>query len=84
MGPRGFYDGFPGGGRQWVAGDGPYNANLVGDAGVAFLAVGVVLLLAAMWMDARLIQAAAVAAAVHVNRSRPSNPQLQTPAKERR
>jgi hypothetical protein len=135
--PRGFYDGFPGGGRRWVAGDGAYNAHLVGDAGVGFLAVGVVLLLAAIWMDARLIQAAAVAAAVHaaphllfhlrhpndslgsvdtwlsngglafgvlvalvvlvvvsrshdkaaartgVNRSRPSNPQLQTPAKER-
>ena len=48
-----------------MAGDGPYNAHLVGDAGVGFLAVGVVLALAAMWMDARLIQAAAVAAAVH-------------------
>lgn len=63
--PRGFYDGFPGGGRHWVAGDGPYNAHLVGDAGVGFLAVGIVLLLATMWMDARLIQAAAIAVAVH-------------------
>ena len=48
--PRGFYDGFPGAGRQWVAGDGPYNAHLVSDAGIGFLAVGVVLLLAAVWM----------------------------------
>lgn len=63
--PRGFYDGFPGGGRHWVAGDGPYNAHLVGDAGVGFLAVGVVVLLAAMWMDASLIRAAALAAVVH-------------------
>ena len=63
--PRGFYDSFPGGGRQWVACDGPYNAHLVGDAGVGFLAVGVVLLLAAVWMDVRVIQAAAVAAVVH-------------------
>lgn len=63
--PRGFYDGFPGGGRQWVAGDGPYNAHLVGDAGVGFLAVGVVLLLAAVWMDVRVIQAASAAAMVH-------------------
>ena len=63
--PRGFYDGFPGGGRHWVAGDGPYNAHLVGDAGVGFLAAGVVVLLAAMWMDASLIRAAALAAVVH-------------------
>ncbi|MDQ4068297.1 MAG: hypothetical protein M3203_02285 [Actinomycetota bacterium] len=53
--PRGFHDGFPGGGRQWVAGDGPYNAHLVADAGVGFLAVGVVLLLAAVWMATRLV-----------------------------
>jgi len=63
--PRGFYDGFPGGGRQWVAGDGPYNAHLAGDAGVGFLAVGVVLLLAAVWLDIRVIQAALIAAVVH-------------------
>ncbi len=63
--PRSFYDAFPGGGRHWVAGDGPYNAHLVGDAGVGFLAVGVVLLLATVWMDARLIQAASGAAVVH-------------------
>lgn len=63
--PRGFYDGFPGGGRHWVAADGPFNAHLVGDAGVGFLAVGVVLLLAAAWMNPRLVQAATVAAVVH-------------------
>lgn len=33
-----------------MAGDGPYNGHLVGDAGVGFLAVGVVPLLAAVWM----------------------------------
>lgn len=63
--PRGFYDGFPGGGHRWVAGDGPYNAHLTGDAGVGFLAVGVVLLLAAVRMDIRVVQAASVAAVVH-------------------
>ena len=63
--PKGFYDDFPGGGRTWVAGDGPYNAHLVGDAGVGFLAVGIVVLLAAAWMDRRLVQAACVASAVH-------------------
>lgn len=48
--PAGFYEDFPGGGRQWIAGDGPYNAHLTGDAGVGFLAVGVVLLLGAVWI----------------------------------
>lgn len=63
--PRSFFDDFPGGGRRWVAGDGPYNAHLVGDAGVGFLAVGLVLLLAAVWMDRRVVQAACVAAIAH-------------------
>ena len=65
LSPSSFYDGFPGGGRHWVAGDGPYNAHLVGDAGVGFLAVGLVLLLAAVWMDIRVIQAASGAVIVH-------------------
>ena len=47
-----------------MAGDGPYNAHLVGDAGVGFLAVGLVLLLAAAWMDIRVIQAACGAVVV--------------------
>ncbi len=63
--PRSFYEDFPGGGRHWVRGDGPYNAHLVSDTGVGFLAVGVVLLLAAIWMQGRPILAASVAAMVH-------------------
>jgi hypothetical protein len=62
---RSFYDDFPGFGRRWVAGDGPYNAHLASDAGVGFLAVGVVMLLAAIWMERRLVQAALVAAFLH-------------------
>ncbi len=62
---RGFYDGFPGGGRHWVEGDGPYNAHLVSDAGVGFLAVGIMLVLAVVWMDRRVVQAALVASLVH-------------------
>ena len=65
LAPSSFYDGFPGGGRHWVAGDGSYNAHLVGDAGVGFLAVGLVVLLAAVWMDIRVIQAASGAVMVH-------------------
>jgi hypothetical protein len=42
--PRSFYDDFPGGGRHWVAMDGPYNEHLVRDVGglnlaLAFVAV---------------------------------------------
>lgn len=65
LSPRHFYDGFPGGGRRWVAGDGPYNAHLASDAGAGFLAVGVVALLASLWMERRVTQAASMAAIVH-------------------
>ena len=62
--PSSFYEEFPGG-RHWVAGDGPYNAHVVGDTGVGFVAVGVVALLAAVWMETRLVLTALVAAVVH-------------------
>lgn len=65
LAPQSFYDGFPGGGRTWIAGDGPFNAHLVSDTGVGFLAVGVVLVLAAVWPERRLVQAASVATLVH-------------------
>ena len=44
--PRSFYDDFPGGGRAWVAADGPYNEHLVRDFGDLNLALGVVTLVA--------------------------------------
>lgn len=62
---RTFYDNFPGGGHHWVSGGGPYNAHLASDAGVGFLAVGAVLLLSAVWMDRRVVQAALVATILH-------------------
>ena len=62
--PSSFYEEFPGG-RHWVAGDGPYNAHVVGDTGVGFVAVGVVALLAAVWMETRLVLTALVVAVVH-------------------
>ena len=65
LGTRSFFDGFPGGGHHWVAGDGPYNAHLVSDTAVGFLAVAVVLTLAAAWMERRVMQAALAAAVVH-------------------
>ena len=62
---RSFYDDFPGFGRHWVADDGPYNAHLASDAGVGFLAVGVVLLVALLWMNQQVIQVALLAVLVH-------------------
>ncbi len=40
--PRAFYDDFPGGGRVWVAVDGPYNEHLVRDVGELNLALAVI------------------------------------------
>ncbi len=65
LAPRSFYDDFPGFGRSWVAGHGPYNEHLASDAGVGFLAVGAVLVLAAVWMERRVMQAALVGATLH-------------------
>jgi hypothetical protein len=44
--PRSFFDDFPGGGRAWVAADGPYNEHLVRDFGDLNLALAVVTLVA--------------------------------------
>jgi hypothetical protein len=63
--PRGFYDSFPGGGRHWVDIDGPYNHHLVVDAGAGFLAVGVALIVAAIWARRAAIQVALGALIVH-------------------
>jgi hypothetical protein len=59
--PRGFYDNFPGLGRHWVSVDGPFNHHLVTDAGAGFLAVGAVLLFAAVFFDRRVVQVGLVA-----------------------
>lgn len=57
---RGFYDNFPGFGAMLVAAEPPYNAHLITDAGSGFLAVGVVLVLAALWGERRVVQLALV------------------------
>jgi len=58
--PRGWFDTFPGGGHHWLPAYGAYNSHLATDVGAAFLALGVVLALAALWLDRRLVQAALV------------------------
>ena len=57
---RNWYEDFPGGGRHWVAVDGPFNHHLSVDAGSGFLATGVLLVIAAAWLERRVVQAALV------------------------
>lgn len=59
--PKGFYDNFPGGSTHWVSALPPYNEHLERDFGATSLALAVLAALAAIWMEKRLIQAAAVA-----------------------
>jgi hypothetical protein len=60
--PRGFYDDFPGGGRAWVAADGPYNEYLVRDVGVLNLALLVVSVVAVVTVGREVVLAAALGA----------------------
>lgn len=59
--PRGFYDDFPGGGRSWVAADGPYNEHLVRDFGALNLALTAVVAVALVTRAPAAIRAAALA-----------------------
>jgi hypothetical protein len=62
--PRGFYDDFPGAGHSWVSAVGAYDEHLVRDVGALYLGMLVLLALAWVWLDRRLVQAALVAYAV--------------------
>ncbi len=59
--PKGFYDNFPGGSTHWVSALPPYNEHLERDFGGAGLGLAVLAALAAVWMERRVVQAAAVA-----------------------
>lgn len=58
--PRSFYDDFPAG-AAWVSALPPYNEHLLRDYGATGLGLAVVAGLAAVWMQRRLVQAAAIA-----------------------
>ena len=58
--PKGFYDNFPGGSAHWVSALPPYNEHLERDFGAAALGLAVLAALAAIWMERRVIQAAAI------------------------
>lgn len=63
--PRSFYDDFPGGGRQWVAVDGPFNEHLVRDVGSLNLALAFVVAIAAVTAAPTLMRVAAGAVLVN-------------------
>jgi hypothetical protein len=58
LAPRSFYDDFPGGGLHWIAAYGPYNEHFVRDFGALELALGLLLVFAAVVLGRRLAQAA--------------------------
>ena len=62
--PHAFYGDFPPGSRHWVDRLGPYNEHLLTDFGGALLGQAAVLLLAAWWLDRRVVIAALVASMV--------------------
>jgi hypothetical protein len=68
--PRGFFDDFPGAGRHWVSAVSTYDEHLVRDVGALYLGSLVLLALAWLWLERRLVQAAlasyAVAALPHL------------------
>jgi hypothetical protein len=59
--PRFFYDDFPLPGRAWISTLGPYNEHLVRDVGALNLALGVLLVLAAVLLERRVVQVSLVA-----------------------
>ncbi|MGA8217843.1 MAG: hypothetical protein WB771_04705 [Solirubrobacterales bacterium] len=59
--PKGFYDAFPGGGSHWVSALPPYNEHLERDFGATGLGLAVLAALAAIWLERRVVQAAAIA-----------------------
>jgi|SRR3712207_1019182 len=63
--PRSFYDYFPLPGRAWVSTLGPFNEHLVRDVGALNLALGVLLVMAAVLLERRLVQASLVAYLVY-------------------
>jgi hypothetical protein len=63
--PRGWFASYPGFGHHWVAGEGSYNEHLVTDAGAGFLAIGIVLVFAAVSGRALALRLAAAGLLAH-------------------
>ena len=65
LAPQSFYDNFPGGGRQWVSVDGPFNEHLVRDVGTLNLALAAVTIAALVRPGRYLVQVVAAATLVY-------------------
>src|SRR5204863_10143100 len=61
LAPQSFFNSFPGGGRHWVAVDGPFNEHLVRDFGALNLALACVLIVALVVGSRLLVTTPAVA-----------------------
>lgn len=61
LSPRGWFAGFPGFGRHWVAVDGPYNAHLATDVGALFLGLLTVTVVALCSRSRLLVRTAGAA-----------------------
>ncbi|MEO6470447.1 MAG: hypothetical protein ABIR57_01370 [Aeromicrobium sp.] len=57
---KGWFDSFPGAGRQWLGDYGPYNQHLATDVGATFVAIGALLIIAAWLLDHRTVVIALV------------------------
>ena len=57
---RDWFETFPGAGHSWLPAYGAYNEHLATDVGATFLAIGVVLVLAAVYLERRLVQVALI------------------------
>lgn len=59
LAPRSFYEDFPFG-RGWVSAEPPYNEHLIYDYGAFTLGALLALVIAAVWLDRRVVQVAIV------------------------
>ena len=59
LAPRSFYEDFPFG-RGWVSSEPPYNEHLIYDYGALTLGALLALVIAAVWLDRRVVQVAIV------------------------
>ena len=60
LAPRSWHDTFPGFGRVWIAGTGPFNEHATRDVGLGLGALAVLVLIAAWKMDRSLVRASLV------------------------
>jgi hypothetical protein len=59
--PHGWFTNFPGDGQHWLPAYGAFDSHLAFDVGAGFVAIGTFMLLAAAWLERRLVQTALLA-----------------------